>query len=235
MKYTHILYIYIYIYMYKKTFKRKTWKMKKKKCKVGWNFLEAGNAYSGTSQPTISSSDKHSPTGHNKTVSFRRVIFHRNSFSLFLCSFLLTLFSLPLRPKKNSEHPNIPFVQRKMLFPSTFTPTIRSFVKPCPCILLFLLFSCMCFTSTGSCTHAGLFFSLKFWNFRLFCAFDWWGVVFFLLYEFVCVFLLFVPFCMAWSSRRVELEWMFEIGGALCWVVNGDGFCPSFGSGLIAF
>lgn len=27
---------------------------------------------------------------------------------------------------------------------------------------------------------------------------------------------------------------MFEIGGALCWVMNGDGLCPSFGNGLIA-
>ncbi|BAU01396.1 hypothetical protein VIGAN_11062100 [Vigna angularis var. angularis] len=35
-----------------------------------------------------------------------------------------------------------------MFFPFTFTPTIRSFFKPCPCILLLLLFFCTCFTST---------------------------------------------------------------------------------------
>jgi len=27
---------------------------------------------------------------------------------------------------------------------------------------------------------------------------------------------------------------MFDIGGALCWVMNGDELCPGFGNGLIA-
>lgn len=34
----------------------------------------------------------------------------------------------------------------------------------------------------------------------------------------------FVPFCMAWTSRRVELERVFEIDGTPCCVMNGDGF-----------
>lgn len=34
----------------------------------------------------------------------------------------------------------------------------------------------------------------------------------------------FVPFCMAWTSRRVELERVFEIDGTLCCVMHGDGF-----------
>ena len=38
----------------------------------------------------------------------------------------------------------------------------------------------------------------------------------------------FVPFCMAWTSRRVELERVFEIDGTPCCVMNGDGFVAAF-------
>ena len=38
----------------------------------------------------------------------------------------------------------------------------------------------------------------------------------------------FVPFFMAWTSRRVELERVFEIDGTPCCVMNGDGFVAAF-------